>query len=287
MPAKLFYSLLPTRLISKLAYVLSRWRRVPFRNALARKLIRIYGVRMDEALEPDYTNRETYPDLNSIFTRALRPGCRPLSPAGTVSSPVDGTISQIGAITDGRIIQAKGHDFSVTELLGGDESLGSKFSDGAFATIYLSPSDYHRVHMPVDGDLQQMIHVPGRLLGVSPSFIRNVPGLFARNERIACLFDSQAGPAAVVMVGAINVGSMETVWAGQITPPYGRRVTSRNYDGSIHLERGEEMGRFNMGSTVILLFSNQHVEWQVDLKPGQHLLMGESIGRIITHGQAQ
>jgi phosphatidylserine decarboxylase len=279
---KLLYALAPTKLSSKLAYLLSRWKHVPFRDWLARKLIALYGVRMDEAAEPDYTNRDAYPDLNSIFTRALRPGVRPMSPDGTISSPVDGTISQIDLIRDKRIIQAKQHDFSVTELLGGDVQLAERFRNGHFTTIYLSPRDYHRVHMPVSGKLTETIHIPGRLMSVAPSWIRNVPGLFAKNERLACLFDTELGPVAVVLVGAINVGSIETVWSGQVTPPYARKITRTRYADGASIKRGEEMGRFNMGSTVILLFAENRISWRTDKQADQHLAMGEAIGDIVT-----
>lgn len=278
---KLLYALIPTKLSSKLAYLLSHWRHFPFRDRVARKLIAVYDVRMEEAAEPDYTNRVIYPTLNSIFTRALRPGARPLSPEGTISSPVDGTISQINQIRDGRIIQAKQHDFSVTELLGGDEHLAEQFRNGHFTTIYLSPRDYHRVHMPISGKLTETIHIPGRLLSVAPSWIRDIPGLFAKNERLACLFETELGQVAVIMVGAIHVGSIETVWSGQITPPYGRRISRQSYAEGTVLNRGDEMGRFNMGSTVILLFGENRIRWQSDKQPEQHLSMGEAIADIV------
>jgi phosphatidylserine decarboxylase len=191
-------------------------------------------------------------------------------------------LSQLGAIEDGRIFQAKGMDYSLPELLGGDEGWAQRFAGGRFATVYLSPRDYHRVHMPLAGRLKAMVHVPGRLFSVNRVTTGLVPRLFARNERVVCLFEGEAGPMAVILVGAIFVGSMDTVWAGQITPRRGR-PPARETCGAhsfVELAKGEEMGRFNMGSTVILLFPPGAVEWDSGLKPGDPVHMGQRLGRI-------
>ncbi len=270
---------LPQHALSRLMHRLMRVK-VPFiKSFLIHAAIKIYDVDMGVAVEP---NPEAYPDFNSFFTRAMRPEARPIAEGATVACPVDGTISEIGSVRDGRIIQAKKHDFSLLELLGGQEDLFPVFRNGGFATIYLSPRDYHRVHMPVAGRPRRMIHVPGRLFSVNSSTTRLVPNLFSRNERVVCIFDTQAGPIAVILVGAIFVGSIETVWAGEVTPPRGRRIRSWNYDAPPTLPQGREMGRFNMGSTVILLFPEGRATWDPALQPGKTVRMGESMGVVET-----
>jgi len=223
-------------------------------TALIRWFIKRYAVNMAEAADPDPA---AYLSFNDFFTRALKPSARPLANAGEhgLLCPVDGAISQFGAIRDGRIFQAKGHDYTATALLGGDAALAAQFNGGHFATLYLSPRDYHRVHMPCDGRLAHMIHVPGDLFSVNPTTARGVPGLFARNERVVCVFEGRQGPWVNVLVGATIVGSMATVWHGQVNPPRSGRMQQRSYVGKdIDLARGAEMGRFLLGSTVVLLF---------------------------------
>lgn len=217
-----------------------------------RWFIRAYGADMDEAAE---TDPAAYPSFNAFFTRALRPGVRPIGgDEGTPVSPVDGRVSQAGRIEAGRLYQAKGIDYGLVDLLGGDPRDAAPFMDGAFATLYLAPGDYHRIHMPLTGQLRRMCHVPGRLWSVAPWTVRSLPGLFARNERVVALFDTDQGPLGLVLVGAINVAAIETVWAGLVTPPRGRSVIHTDYgDNGPRISRGSEMGRFNMGSTVIVL----------------------------------
>ncbi len=210
-----------------------------------------YGVDMNEALCSDINQ---YASFNEFFTRELKPELRPLAQADWVC-PVDGAISQFGEIKRDQIFQAKGHHYSTTALVGGDAELAAQFKDGSFATIYLSPKDYHRIHMPRDGRLLRMIHVPGELFSVNPTTARGVPGLFARNERVVCLFESTLGPFVLTLVGATIVGSMATVWHGVVNPPRVKRLREWHYaDTPVHLKKGEEMGRFLLGSTVILLF---------------------------------
>ena len=202
---------------------------------------------------------------------------------------VDGIVSQAGKIEDGRIFQAKGHHYSLLELLGGDSELANEFTDGSFATIYLSPKDYHRIHIPLAGTLKKMLHVPGRLFSVSPATTRAIPNLFSRNERVVNIFETTAGPMAVIMVGAIFVASMDTVWAGTVTPSH-QRVQTWEYGkpsaATIRLKKGEEMGRFNMGSTVIVLFGPDKVDWSAAVKSNNKVKMGEAIGTVNPHSTA-
>ena len=243
---------------------------------LVRWFVRKYGVDMAEAANPDVAS---YASFNDFFTRALKPGARTIAHAVLVS-PVDGSISQFGAIEHDQIVQAKGHHYSTTALVGGDHALAERFHDGSFATLYLSPKDYHRIHMPCDGVLTRMIHVPGALFSVNPQTARGVPGLFARNERVVCVFESKAvGSFVLVLVGATIVGSMATVWHGVVNPPRLRRVREWNYsDGKVALKQGEEMGRFLLGSTVVLLFGKSaglafNPLWQ----PGRAIRLGEAM----------
>lgn len=277
-------TLLPHHALSRMMHGLTRMRHLPFRDALVRSFIRIYNINLEEAQEADYTNRSLYPTLNSLFTRALRDDVRPIAGAqGEICSPVDGTVSQLGKIEGERIFQAKGFDFSLQELLGGSQELAAQFQGGEFATLYLSPRDYHRIHMPLTGTLLETIHVPGRLFSVSPTCISVIPRLFARNERVIALFDTEAGPMAMILVGAIFVGSIETVWAGEITPPAGKTITvqdHRNDQPPLQLQIGEEMGRFNMGSTVILLFPQKSMQWHSALAPGATVRMGQLAGTL-------
>jgi phosphatidylserine decarboxylase len=233
---------------------------------------------MSEAVQPDPA---AYPTFNAFFTRSLRPDARPVAAGDKdLACPVDGAVSQIGSIEGGRVFQAKGQGFTTVELLGGDAA-ASRFEDGQFTTLYLSPRDYHRIHMPVDGKLTRMLHVPGRLFSVNPPTTRAVPRLFARNERVACLFDTPAGPMALVMVGALNVASIETVWAGEVTPPQRPRVQAWDYAGEVQLTKGAEVGRFNMGSTVILLFAKDRIRWEEGYGPGSPVRMGRKLATLI------
>ena len=243
-------------------------------TALIRWFVARYGVDMAEAAEPDIA---AYRSFNDFFTRALKPGVRPLADADLVC-PVDGAISQFGAITGERIFQAKGHAYSATALLGGDASLAARFRDGHFATLYLSPRDYHRIHMPAAGRLRRMIHVPGTLFSVNPATVRGVPGLFARNERVVCLFDGADGPWVLVLVGATIVGSMATQWHGVVNPPRPGRLRDWDYhDRQIVLEQGQEMGRFLLGSTVVLLWPRGPLRFNPAWAPGGAIRMGEAM----------
>ncbi|MEW8507267.1 MAG: archaetidylserine decarboxylase [Candidatus Thiodiazotropha sp.] len=272
--------LLPHHLLSSLMHSIARIELKPIKDLLIRKAITCYGVDMQEALQSDPSE---YRSFNDFFTRALRPDARPFTELESqVASPADGTLSQAGDIESGYLIQAKGHSYSLLELLGGDAEMNRLFEDGSFATIYLSPRDYHRVHMPVNGRLKRMVHVPGRLFSVNATTCRKVPRLFARNERVISLFETELGPMAIILVGAIFVSSIETVWAGTITPVR-QQVNSWDYrpqgePSPIELTKGEEMGRFNMGSTVILLFAKDAMEWAEDFSEGTTLRMGQPIG---------
>lgn len=241
--------------------------------------IRQFKVNMAEAKNSDW---KSYTSFNNFFTRELKEEARDISADKTaIASPVDGAISQLGKINDDLIFQAKGHAYSLTQLLGDRKDLGETFKDGQFNTIYLSPKDYHRIHMPIDGKLKEMIHVPGELFSVNPTTVENVPALFARNERIICLFDTDAGPMAMILVGAIFVGSIETVWHGEVTPPTCKDIRNWKYDEKeLNYIKGQEMGRFNMGSTVILLHANEKMDWLKELKAEQVVRLGEAIGNI-------
>ena len=242
---------------------------------LVRWFVRKYGVDMSEAANPDIT---AYTSFNDFFTRALKPGARPIAAAALVS-PVDGTVSQLGTIDQDQILQAKGHRYSTTALVGGDAELAHGFHDGSFATLYLSPKDYHRIHMPCDGVLVRMIHVPGALFSVNPLTARGVPGLFARNERVVCLFESAAvGRFVLVLVGATIVGSMCTVWHGVVNAPRVRRVREWHYTDAKPLAQGEEMGRFLLGSTVVMLFEKSAgVRFDASWLPGRAIRLGEAM----------
>ena len=237
-----------------------------------------YGVNMAEAANPDLA---AYPTFNEFFTRPLKAGARPLANAALVS-PVDGAVSQLGAIKKDQIFQAKGHHYSTRALVGGDAQLAAEFEDGTFATIYLSPKDYHRIHMPCDGRLTRMIYVPGDLFSVNPATARGVPGLFARNERVVCVFETAMGPFVLTLVGATIVGSMATVWHGVVNPPRTRNVREWRYeDQNIVLKKGDEMGRFLLGSTVVLLFPKEgHVQFNPTWEATRPVRMGEAMSRI-------
>jgi phosphatidylserine decarboxylase len=265
---------MPKRALTVLAGRVASMRGGALTQGLIRKFVARYGVDMNEAANPDIT---AYPSFNEFFTRALKPGVRPLAQTGLLC-PVDGAISQFGAIERDQIFQAKGHGYTTTALVGGDALLGVRFEDGHFATLYLSPRDYHRIHMPARGRLTRMIHVPGELFSVNPATARGVPGLFARNERVVCVFESDAGPFVLVLVGATIVGSMATVWHGVVNPPRPGTVREWKYeDQDIVLERGAEMGRFLLGSTVVMLFPKGPLRFNADWAPGGAIRMGEKM----------
>jgi len=279
--------LLPHHLLSRAAGCLAECRTPWVKNTLIKVFARHFRVDMGEALVEEPT---AYEHFNAFFTRALKADARPLDATpGAVLSPADGAVSQLGIIEQGRLFQAKGHSFSVQELLGGDPATAAPFQGGHFATVYLSPRDYHRVHMPLAGTLREMIHVPGKLFSVNRLTAENVPELFARNERLVCLFDTECGPMAVVLVGAMIVASIETVWAGLVTPP-SRQVRRWHYGEAarppIHLDKGAELGRFKLGSTAILLFGPDQVRWRDELAPLGELRMGQAIGQTQPPGAA-
>lgn len=278
-PAVALQYLLPHRFLSRLVLWGTRWTWTPWKNFLIRRVVATYDVDMTQAQVEDAT---AYPFFNAFFTRALKPGARPLPiDPQAIACPADGRISQAGAIADGRIFQAKGQDFTAAELLG-DADLAAPYANGRFATVYLSPRDYHRVHMPLAGELVETVHIPGRLFSVAPFAVQAVPRLFARNERLVCHFRGEAGPFAVVLVGAMLVSGIETVWGGVEVPPYASRITRKDWRGrAVRLERGAEMGRFNMGSTAIVLLPSGAAEL-APLMPEQAVRMGEAIGRLRT-----
>jgi len=275
----LLQRMLPTRWLSLQVYRVTQNRTPWIKNLLLRLFLSRFKVDLNEAVEPD---PYAYESFNAFFTRALKPDARPLQGAAdTLISPADGAISQFGPIRGGRIFQAKGHDYSAAELLG-DAALADAFLNGDFCTIYLAPHNYHRLHMPLSGRLREWRYLPGRLFSVNPATARAMPGLFARNERVVTVFDTEFGPMAMVLVGALFVGSVDTVWAGRITPPHLRGGLFRYGPQSpVELARGAEMGRFNMGSTVILLTPPGAVRWHGRLRPTQPLRMGEMLGRVM------
>jgi phosphatidylserine decarboxylase len=248
-------------------------------TALIRWFVKRYNVNMAEAANPDIAS---YPTFNAFFTRPLKPGARPLAAADFIC-PVDGAISQFGPIDADQIFQAKGHSYSTTALVGGDAKLAAEFDNGSFATLYLSPRDYHRIHMPCAGVLRRMIYVPGDLFSVNPTTARGVPGLFARNERVVCVFDSARGPWVMTLVGATIVGSMATVWHGQVNPPRLPQVTEWHYDpGQVSLQQGDELGRFLLGSTVVTLFPKDTLQFTPTWAPAKAIVLGEAMGSLGT-----
>ena len=267
---------LPKQGLTSMAGAIASIRGGAATTRLIRWFVRKYGVDMSEAAEPDIAH---YASFNEFFTRALRPGLRPLAAAELIC-PVDGAISQFGAIERDQIFQAKGHRYSTRALVGGDAALAAPFDDGHFATLYLSPKDYHRIHMPCDGRLLRMIHVPGDLFSVNPTTARGVPGLFARNERVVCVFESARGPFVLALVGATIVGSMATVWHGVVNPPRGKRAREWHYgDRELRLRQGDEMGRFLLGSTVVMLFPKGDLRFNPAWAPGRTIRLGEAMAR--------
>jgi phosphatidylserine decarboxylase len=276
----LLLHLLPHHLLGRLVHQVTRAEWPPLKDWLIRRAVEGFRVDMTSAAEPD---PHAYPSFNAFFTRALRSGARPLcTDEDAICCPADGEVSEAGAVTNGALVQAKGWDYTLLELLGGDQHLAAEFADGVYATIYLSPRDYHRVHMPLAGRLRAMLHVPGRLYSVNRLTTGSLPRLFARNERVISVFDTTHGPMAVILVGATFVGSMDTVWAGTVTPAFRRANVWRAVPGApVELARGAEMGRFNMGSTVIVLLGRDTARWADNLRPGHPVRMGERIGSLL------
>ncbi len=250
-----------------------------WKNLMINQIIKFYGVNMSEAKEQDIEN---FASFNQFFTRELKADVRPVTSINNaIACPADGAVSQAGLIEQGSIFQAKGKSFTTVDLLGGNKQRAAAFENGHFSTIYLSPKDYHRLHMPIKGTLTEMVHIPGRLFSVNTATTNSVPGLFARNERVACLFDTEIGSMALILVGAIFVSSIETTWHGVVTPPTIESIRSWQYrDNAPVIEKGEEMGRFNMGSTIIVLFGKDKVEWDSSFKAGETVKLGELIGKV-------
>ncbi|RLU02428.1 MAG: phosphatidylserine decarboxylase [Ketobacter sp.] len=269
----------PQHLLSRAVGLLAESRWPLIRNALVNFFLQRYGIDMSLAAEE---NPQAYATFNDFFTRALKEGVRPIAEEG-IACPADGAISQIGKIEEDRIFQAKGHHYTLSQLLGGDEAKAAQFQNGEFATIYLSPKDYHRVHMPFGGKLTDMTYVPGKLFSVNNLTASQVPALFARNERVVAFFETELGPMAVVLVGAMIVASIETVWEGMVTPPV-RRLKHFDYaphDGRMELAKGAEMGRFKLGSTAIVLFGPNKIKWNDAMQAGTRVCMGEQLGTLL------
>ncbi len=275
-PKALLQYILPHRALSRVVYWATRRTFAPWKNWLIATVVRKYQVDMAEAAQPDMA---AYQHFNAFFTRKLRAGAREPDPdPTTLLCPADGRISQAGTIVDARIFQAKGREYTTVELLGGDEAAAAPYRNGSFATVYLSPRDYHRVHMPLKGTLRETVHVPGRIFSVAPFTVEAIPRLFARNERLVCHFDGEYGPFVVVMVGAMLVSSVATVWDGLVIPPYASSIRRKSFAGQgITLERFDEMARFNMGSTVIVLLPPGRVALDA-LEPQQRVRVGQRIG---------
>ncbi len=270
--------LIPKQALTALAGKFASARAGNTTTAVIRWFVNRYQVNMAEAANPDIASYATF---NEFFTRPLKPGARPLAQADWVC-PVDGAVSQLGSIERDQIFQAKGHSYSTTALVGGDAALAAQFQDGHFATIYLSPRDYHRIHMPCDGKLLRMIYVPGDLFSVNPTTARGVPGLFARNERVVCVFDTAHGQMVLTLVGATIVGSMATVWHGLVNPPRPGRLWEKSYQpGAVTLRQGEEMGRFMLGSTVVLLFPKTDMSFNPGWQSAAPVRLGEVMANLL------
>jgi phosphatidylserine decarboxylase len=272
--------LLPQHTLSRIAGWIAETEIVWIKSTFINWFIQRYQVDMSIA---EQTDPEAYKNFNQFFTRSLANGQRPINTGkSAIACPADGCISQLGSIKNGHIFQAKGHEYSLLELVGGDTTIAKEFVDGTFSTIYLSPKDYHRVHMPLAGTLQTMVHIPGDLFSVNETTAANVPRLFARNERVVALFSTDSGPMAVILVGAMIVASIETVWAGLVTP-IKKQVHTIHYhrDSSIQLDKGDEMGRFKLGSTAIVLLGKEAAQWSETLEANSAVKMGESMGELL------
>lgn len=272
-----FQYLVPQHLLSRIAGKIAASEIYWLKNLFITSFIKKFNINMQEA---KLKNADDFASFNEFFTRELEDGVRTFNDEdNSIISPADGAVSQIGDIANGRIFQAKGQDYSLLELLGGDQTLNDEFMGGVFSTIYLSPKDYHRVHMPTTGTLRQMIYVPGDLFSVNQTTAENVPRLFSRNERLVAIFDTEQGPMAMVLVGAMIVAAIETVWAGRITPPQRKRkITEYSNPQKIVLNKGDEMGRFLLGSTVVLCFAKNQINWLEALSAESPLRVGEIIG---------
>jgi len=273
--------IVPQHLLSRIIGLVADSQVPMIKDTFIQQFIKLYGIDMNEALESDPT---AYSSFNDFFTRSLKDGARTITEQG-IASPADGAVSQLGEISNDLIFQAKGHHYRLDQLLGGSYEKAEPFKNGSFATIYLSPKDYHRVHMPFSGTLTEMTYVPGKLFSVNGMTARQVPGLFARNERVVCHFDTDVGPMVVVLVGAMIVASVETVWAGLVTPPK-RKLSVKDYTAAgrqpVELGRGDEMGRFKLGSTAIVLFPEGAVKWDEQLREGSPVRMGQQIGSLLS-----
>jgi len=269
---------LPHHFLSRLTGITSNCKTPWFKHFAITWFIKRYGVDMSCAENPD---PRYYTCFNHFFTRALKPDARPIAAdSNALASPVDGFVSQIGDIKDDQIFQAKGHYYSLDTILGGDNSHVASFQNGKFATLYLAPKNYHRIHIPFAGKLKKMIYVPGRLFSVSPHAVNTIENVFARNERLVCLFDTEIGPMAIILVGALFVGSIETTWVGIVAPPRKKAVEQWEFPEHTPFNKGDEIGRFQLGSTVIMLFGKEALEWSAKLSVDSPLKMGEAIGRV-------
>ena len=269
---------LPKRWLTRLGGVFAGRRLGCFTRWAIRRFVTRYAVDMSEAAQPEI---EAYPTFNEFFGRALHPQARPLHPSADWLVPVDGSVSQHGRLQAGQLLQAKGHQYSVNALLGGQHDWAERLADGYFATLYLSPRDYHRIHMPCNGQLRRMVYVPGDLFSVNPQTAQHVPGLFARNERVVCLFDTAHGPLAMVLVGATIVGSVATTWHGVVHPPRCATPVCYDYPNALHhLVRGQEMGRFLLGSTVVMVWAQPAVRWEPAIAPGAAIRMGQPLAWV-------
>jgi phosphatidylserine decarboxylase len=273
----ILFHLFPHHLVSRFTFWLTRLQ-TPLKNPAIRLFIRAFDVDMSES---EHADAENYASFNKFFTRKLIPGSRPIdSDANIICCPADGRISQISHYENDQAIQAKGQYFSISQLLGGENNYGTLCKSGNFATIYLSPRNYHRVHMPFDGELVEMIYVPGRLFSVAPYAAEVIKGLYSRNERVVSIFKTKLGYMAVVMVGAVNVAAIEMAWEGLVTPPHGKNIVRKKYT-DIKLNKGDELGTFNMGSTAIIAFEANQIKWYDHLALQQEVNMGQSIGNRI------
>jgi len=273
----ILFHLFPHHLVSRFTFWLTRLQN-PMKNSAIRAFIRAFDVDMSES---EHQNAEDYASFNQFFTRKLLPGTRPIdNNTNTIVCPADGRISQISQFSNGQAIQAKGQDFSIAQLLGGKNDYGTLCDNGSFATIYLSPRNYHRVHMPYDGELVEMIYVPGRLFSVAPYAAEVIKGLYSRNERVVSIFKTELGYMAVVMVGAVNVAAIEMAWEGLVTPPHGKNIVRTTYQ-DVKLKKGDELGIFNMGSTAIMVFETNKVAWLENLQLQQTVKMGQVVGETL------
>ena len=282
MIAVFFQTILPHHLLSRIMLRFLRIRWEWLKNIQIRFVIKRFNVDMSQVETPELDNFEHF---NAFFTRAMQADARPIAAldnANSYCSPVDGTVSQFGAIRDDRLLQAKGIEYSLRELVGNDEAITEQFSNGHFTTMYLSPRDYHRIHMTAAGTLKSMTYIPGRLFSVADKLVENLPNLFTRNERVACLFETENGPMMMILVGAIFVGCMDTVWHGTVSPPHRQSIEKIKYEHAVapSLRKGEEMGRFNMGSTVIVLWPNRKLQWNSHFTQGAKVIMGQEIATL-------